>query len=235
MLAGACALILSASAPALTDIAVYPGQGLYASKDWGPSLTCTAAFVVESTDTSARGILTAGHCVLMGAQSVMLGGSSERLDVIGSIVDLSVSQDPATVDEWERDGAVIALPPRTPHTARVGGTWEVGDAVPAQELKGMHGASVCKLGVITGLTCGKVTHVSDEFVTVVDMDADEEHRISYRGDSGAPMFMFEGNTVRPVAVVSHGHRTGEDLDPRFVTGQLVAPLLDRWGLTLVPR
>lgn len=237
VLMGTCALILTASAPTLTDIAVYPGQGLFAPRSGGDSaLMCTSAFVVERNDTSERGILTAGHCLLAGARNVMLGGSQHVLGIESNLLDLSVSQEPSTLDEWERDGAMVTLPPLTPYTARVGGMWEVGNAITAQELRGLTGTSVCKLGVITGLTCGEVIKVTDEFVTVINMSSNEGHRIAYRGDSGAPMFIFDGrDRVRPVAMVSHGLRTDEDdLDPRIVTGQLVAPLLDRWDISLVP-
>lgn len=197
---------------------------------------CTAAFIVERNDTRARGVLTAGHCLLMGALDVMTKGSITRLGGGDNFLGLSVSQDPATKDEWERDGAMVTLPSGTPYTARVGGSWKVGDTVTARELIANPMTRVCKLGAVTGLTCGEIVKVTDEFVTVANMRADEDARISYRGDSGAPMFVFDGNAVRPVAVVSHGlNRGGGSLDPRFVTGQLIDPLLREWGLSLVPR
>lgn len=113
--------------------------------------------------------------------------------------------------------------------------WEVGDTITERELLTNPMMRVCKLGAVTGLTCGEIVKVTDEFVTVANMRADEDNRISYRGDSGAPMFVFDGNAVRPVAVVSHGLNRGGSLDPRFVTGQLIDPLLREWGLSLVPR
>lgn len=232
-IAAVCALT-SASSP--TDSTVYPGKGLFATKNGDLNQTCTVAFVVEHNATHARGVLTAGHCLLMGAFNVVVKGFPTRLGNGNDYLDLSVSQDPATKDEWERDGAMVALPDGTPYSARVGGRWEVGDTITAQELRAQPAPRVCKLGAVTGLTCGKVVKVTDEFVTVVDMRADEDHRIAYRGDSGAPMFVFDGNAVRPVAVVSHGRNLSNDNpDPRFVTGQLIAPLLEEWELSLVPR
>lgn len=50
------------------------------------------------------------------------------------------------------------------------------------------------------------------------------------------MFLMDGfSTVRPLAVVSHGeHTRGQNaLDPDVVFGQLIAPTLQRWGLTLL--
>lgn len=234
-MAAVCALTVPPSSSPATDNVVYPGQGLFATKNGELAQVCTAAFIVERNDTRARGVLTAGHCLLMGALDVMAKGPSTRLGDGDNFLGLLVSQDPATKDEWDRDGAMVALPPGASYSARVGGMWEVGDTITERELLTNPMMRVCKLGAVTGLTCGEIVKVTDEFVTVANMRADEDNRISYRGDSGAPMFVFDGNAVRPVAVVSHGLNRGGSLDPRFVTGQLIDPLLREWGLSLVPR
>lgn len=234
-MAAVCALTVPSSSSPATDNVVYPGQGLFAPQNGELAQACTAAFIVERNDTHARGVLTAGHCLMMGALNVMAKGPATQLGDGDNFLGLSVSQDSATKDEWERDGAMVALPSEASYSARVGGMWEVGDTITERELLANPMMRVCKLGAVTGLTCGEIVKVTDEFVTVANMRADEDNRISYRGDSGAPMFVFDGDTVRPVAVVSHGLNRGGSLDPRFVTGQLIDPLLREWGLSLVPR
>ena len=220
------------SAPTRTlPVEVYPGQALFARGGDGPS--CTLAFLVHDSVTLERVVLTAGHCAYMGNLGVRLRTGYHGLTTMTGKWELSVSRDRSSRDEWERDGAVLSLGAYDPATSMVGGDLRVGDAVTEEELRGTD-ARVYKLGAVTGFTCGTVTRVKDGFVTVADWDADEDHRISYRGDSGAPMFMFsDDGTVRPVALISHGRSHNGDLDPRIVVGQLVAPLLEQWRMSLV--
>lgn len=85
------------------------------------------------------------------------------------------------------------------------------------------GTPFCKLGAITGETCGAITNIDGEVV--------EASVYALNGDSGSAGFVKnEDGSVSAVGILM-GSLTGDDNTTFFV---LVQPLLDRWGLRILP-
>ncbi|MGB9306767.1 MAG: S1 family peptidase [Mycobacterium sp.] len=170
---------------------------------------CTAGFAAQGDDGSYY-LFTSGHCnhpegsPWTYAQGVPLGritASEEQADRL--------------------DVAIIRLDP--------------GVGVPASDVSGMPvrdvldvnqiqvGTPLCKLGAITGETCGTVTSTDGELL-VASVPAKP-------GDSGSAGYVKNADgTVSAVGVLSGS--LNDDLKTTVYV--LVQPLLGRWGLRLLP-
>jgi hypothetical protein len=117
--------------------------------------------------------------------------------------------------------AIIRLDPGTP--APIGGVGgnQVRDVLSAgQREKGM---PFCKIGAITGETCGAITDI--------DGDVVEASVFSLEGDSGSPGFVKNSDgTVSAVGILTSSPE-GDDNTTYFI---LVHPLLSQWGLRILP-
>lgn len=171
---------------------------------------CTAGFAARGNDGGYY-LLTSGHCddhdgsAWTDSQDVPLG-------------HITLSEE----DGWEKDAAVIRLDPDVGvPTGAIGGTYTVRDVLSADQIE--VGMSFCKIGAITGETCGEVTDVDEDLV--------EASVYSLQGDSGSPGFVKNPDgTVSAVGILM-ASPDGDDYTTYFT---LVEPLLDKWGLSILP-
>jgi hypothetical protein len=191
--------------PAHADPGLTPGIKLEAEKN-----SCTAGFAVQGDDGSYY-LMTSGHCDPHD-DSVWSYGNHVPL---GRITASENEGD-------ERDAAIIQLsrsvgPPR----GDVGGRYFVRDVLSATQVQ--PGMPFCKIGAVTGETCGVVKDVAGDVV--------EASVFSLNGDSGSPGFVKNPDgTVSAVGLLM----SSPDGDDNTAYFALVNPLLGRWGLRVLP-
>ncbi|MEE6136772.1 S1 family peptidase [Mycobacterium sp. 050128] len=173
------------------------------------SSRCTAGFAAQGNDGSYY-LLTSGHCDAHDG-SVWTYGPSIPLGAI-------------TVSEKEgdkRDAAIIRLNPAVGvPTGGVGGL-TIRDVLSSNELK--VGTPFCKLGAVTGETCGTITAINGDVV--------EAGVYSLGGDSGSPGYVKnDDGTVSAVGILMSSPE-GDDNTTYFT---LVQPLLGKWGIRILP-
>jgi hypothetical protein len=174
-------------------------------QDW----KCSAGFAAQGNDGSYY-LFTSGHCNHPeDANWTYAEGAA-----LGKIT--------ASEEEGDRkDAAIIRL------DAGVGAP--AGDVAgrPVRYLAGASeigvGMPFCKLGAITGETCGAITSVDND-VVIASVHAKP-------GDSGSAGYVKNPDgTVSAVGILS-GTLNDDENTTVYV---LVQPLLDRWGLRLLP-
>jgi hypothetical protein len=170
---------------------------------------CTAGFAAQGGDGGYY-LLTSGHCDSHDG-SVWTYGDNTPLGTI-------------TVSEKEgdkRDAALLRLNPAVgAPTGGVGGL-TVRDVLGSNQLK--LGAPYCKLGAVTGETCGTITQI--------DGDVVEASVYSLNGDSGSPGYVKnDDGTVSAVGILM----SSPDGDDNTTYFTLVQPLLGKWGIRILP-
>jgi hypothetical protein len=172
--------------------------------------TCTAGFAAQGDDGSYY-LMTSGHCDAHDGSAWTYGDNVP----LGRI----------TASEHEgdtRDAAIIRLDPSVgAPMGHVGGTYLVRDVLSANQIQ--VGMPFCKIGAVTGETCGAVKAVEGDVV--------EASVYSLNGDSGSPGFVKNPDgTVSAVGLLMSSP-DGDDYTTYFA---LVNPLLGRWGLRVLP-
>jgi hypothetical protein len=198
-------LLFADTAPAAAN----PGTPMPGMRVVDENMSCTASFAAHGDDGSYY-FLTSGHCDAHNGSGWTYGQNVP----LGTI---TVSEN----DGANRDAAIIRLDPSIgAPTGDVGGR-PVHGVYGSDEMK--VGMPFCKLGAVTGETCGVVTKVNDGMV--------EASVFSLNGDSGSPGFVKNlDGTVGAVGILT-GSPDGDDNTSYFI---LVSPLLEKWGLRLVP-
>ena len=199
-------LLFANTAPAAAN----PGTPMPGMRVVDENMSCTASFAARGDDGSYY-FLTSGHCDAHNGAGWTYGPNIP----LGTI----------TASENEggnRDAAIIRLDPSIGMpTGDIGGR-PVHGVYSSDEIK--VGVPLCKLGAVTGETCGAVTSVHDDGVI-------EASVFSLNGDSGSPGFVKNlDGTVGAVGTLM-GSPDGNDNISYFVP---VSPLLDKWGLRLLP-
>ena len=202
------AVVVAATAlanPVLADPGLTPGV-----KVEDENSACTAGFAAQGNDGSYY-LMTSGHCDAHDGSVWTYGDNVE----LGRI----------TASEHEgdtRDAAIIRLEPRVgAPRGDVGGRYFVRDVLSATQIR--VGMPFCKIGAVTGETCGVVKDVADDVV--------EASVFSLDGDSGSPGFVKNPDgTVSAVGLLMSSPE-GDDNTTYFA---LVNPLLGRWGLRILP-
>jgi hypothetical protein len=170
---------------------------------------CTAGFAAQGNDGSYY-LLTSGHCDVHDG-SVWTYGESTPLGTI-------------TASEKEgdkRDAAIIRLVPAVGAPSGGVGGRPVRDVLSRPEIK--MGMPFCKLGAVTGETCGTITEV--------DGDVVEASVFSLNGDSGSPGYVKnDDGTVSAVGILM----SSPDGDDNTTYFTLVHPLLGKWGIRVLP-
>ena len=170
---------------------------------------CTAGFAAQSDDGNYY-LLTSGHCDAHDGSAWTYGQDVP----LGKI----------TVSEYEgdqKDAAIIRLDPGVgAPTGDVGG-YLVRDVLSLGQLH--IGMAFCKLGAVTGETCGVLKGIEGDVV--------EASVYSRDGDSGSAGFVKNADgTVSAVGILMSSPE-GDDHTSYFA---LVHPLLGKWGLRILP-
>ncbi len=184
-----------------------PAPGVTVNDEGGK---CTAGFAAQDDDGNYY-LLTSGHCDAHDGSEWTYGENVP----LGRIT--------ASENEGDQnDDAIIRLDPGVGAPAGdVGGTYPVRDVLrPWQITVGM---PFCKLGATTGETCGAIKGIDGQVV--------ETSVYSLNGDSGSPGFVKNADgTVSAVGILMSSPR-GDDYTTYFM---LVQPILDKWGLRILP-
>lgn len=121
----------------------------------------------------------------------------------------------------DEDAAAIRLDPGVGvPNGSVGGRYPVRDVLPAKQIN--PGMTVCKIGAMTGQTCGEVTEANGNVI--------DTRVISTTGDSGSPGFVINRDGTASAVGILMG---GPEDDETTTTFVLVEPLLRQWGLRIV--
>ncbi|ORV92755.1 trypsin [Mycobacterium interjectum] len=202
------AVVIAATAlahPVLADPGVAPGM-----KVEDENSSCTAGFAAQGNDGSYY-LMTSGHC-------------DRHDDSVWSYRgDVPLGRITASEQEGDtRDAAIIRLDPSVgAPDGHVGGKYLVRDVLSATEIH--VGMPFCKIGAVTGETCGTVKDVQNDVV--------EASVYSLNGDSGSPGFVKNPDgTVSAVGLLMSSP-DGDDYTTYFA---LVDPLRGRWGLRVLP-
>jgi hypothetical protein len=171
---------------------------------------CTAAFAAQGNDGSYY-LLTSGTCDPHDG-SVWTYGEDLPLGMITASEKVGDT----------KDAAIIRVDPSV--GAPVG---DVGDRYPVRDVLSLPqiqvGMPFCKLGAVTGETCGTVKGKNGDVI--------EASVYSLNGDSGSPGFVKNADgTVSAVGILMSSP-DGDDYTTYFT---LVYPLLGMWGLHIVP-
>jgi hypothetical protein len=171
---------------------------------------CTAGFAAQGADGSYY-LMTSGHCDTHDGGEWTYGNDAP----LGKI---SASEH----DGDKRDAAIIRLEPSVgAPTGDVGGRYQVREVLSRTQIR--PGLPFCKIGAVTGETCGVVKGI--------DGDVVEASVFSLDGDSGSPGFVMNPDgTVSAVGLLMSSP-DGDDYTTYFM---LINPLLDRWGLRVLP-
>ncbi|OBG99822.1 MULTISPECIES: S1 family peptidase [unclassified Mycobacterium] len=205
-LVGAAVIAATAVAnPVLADPGVAPGI-----KVEDENSSCTAGFAAQGDDGSYY-LMTSGHCDQHDGSTWTHGGEAPLGRITASEHDGDT-----------RDAAIIRLDPSVgAPTGHVGGKYVVRDVLSATQIQ--VGMPFCKIGAVTGETCGAVKDVANDVV--------EASVYSLNGDSGSPGFVKNPDgTVSAVGLLMSSP-DGDDYTTYFA---LVNPLLGRWGLHVLP-
>ncbi|MGD1169780.1 trypsin [Mycobacterium seoulense] len=191
--------------PVWADPGVMPGM-----KVEDENSSCTAGFAAQGNDGSYY-LMTSGHCDAHDGSLWTYGN------------DTPLGRISASEQEGDaRDAAIIHLDPGVgAPVGDVGGRYVVRDVLNADQIR--EGMPFCKIGAVTGETCGFVKRVEGGIVTA--------SVFSLNGDSGSPGFVKNADgTVSAVGLLMSSPE-GDDNITDFV---LVDPLLGRWGLRVLP-
>lgn len=172
--------------------------------------TCTAGFAAQGSDGGYY-FLTSGHCDGRDGSVWTYDGGAPLGPITASEVEGDV-----------KDAAIIRLDPGAGQP-----TGDVGERYPVRDVLGLDqirvGMPFCKIGAITGETCGQITSTEGGVV--------EASVFSLEGDSGSPGFVKnQDGTVSAVGLLTSSPED-DDYTSYFTP---VAPVLAEWGLHIVP-
>jgi hypothetical protein len=172
---------------------------------------CTAGFAAQGNDGNYY-LLTSGHCDAHDGSDWTYGSDDTLLGTISA----------SEVNGDKRDAAIIRLDPAAgAPNGDVAGRYQVRDVLGASQLS--VGMPFCKVGAVTGETCGEVKGIEGDVV--------EANVYSLEGDSGSPGFVKNPDgTVSAVGILMSSP-DGDDYTTYFT---LVQPLLGQWGLRILP-
>jgi hypothetical protein len=189
---------------ARADDAVMPGMGVEAK-----SMRCTAGFAAQGDDGSYY-LMTSGHCDRRDGTPWTYGDNVP----LGKI---SASE----LEGAKRDAAIIRLDPSVgAPLGHIGGQYSVRDVLSLSQVE--VGMPFCKIGAVTGETCGEVESTVGGVV--------KTSVFSLTGDSGSPGFIKNQDGTASAVGLLTSSPDGDDNTTYFMP---VDPLLGKWGLTIL--
>jgi hypothetical protein len=192
---------------------------------------CTSGYGVVIRGVSR--LLTAGHCYTVGTavdNARWIGGNS----ISGSGAFMGTAIESGWTSEL--DSEVISAagsdliwtgPIGNPQRATVSGvgTWAVGDQVCTS---GAYGGEICGLTVQRVNYCMVLNNFPDGVRNVCHITQVHGSRETVGGDSGGPVFRFNGSALEAVGTVSGASASGNGVS--WFTG--IYAILGQWGATL---
>jgi hypothetical protein len=170
---------------------------------------CTAGFAAQGNDGHYY-LLTSGHCDAHNGSAWTYGQDVP----LGKITASEQESD-------KKDAAIIRLDPSVGAPVGDVGGRTVRDVLSRPQIK--VGMPFCKIGAVTGETCGAITDIDGGVV--------EASVFSLNGDSGSPGFVQnDDGTVSAVGIL----KSSPDGDDNTTYFTLVQPLLGKWGLRVLP-
>jgi V8-like Glu-specific endopeptidase len=188
------------------------GYGVYTGSTYSGA-PCTLAFAVTYGASNTKGILTAGHCTLPKGipyadhwatfPSAITKQTANQYDyaiyeTTGLNSDYQVYYDNANnrIPEFPTSGWL--------HVTNYISGWNQ-----------FNGQTMCKSGIVTGLTCGTI--IDDSYpwragYWFIKVSHTKQYDISNPGDSGAPWFMYPGSSIDITAAGIHGGGEGTGYD-----------------------
>ncbi len=168
---------------------------------------CTTGFAAQGNDGSYY-LFTSGHCN---------HGAPFTYDENVPLGNITASEEVGDL----RDAAIIRLDPGVGAPVGDVGGQPVRGVLSASQIKA--GMPFCKVGAITGETCGAIKSIDGEVI--------EAGIFAQPGDSGGPGYVKNADgTVTAVGIVMSTSLAGDPNTTYFV---LVQPLLGRWGVRIV--
>jgi hypothetical protein len=201
------AMVMAAVAFAGTALAAAPPTpGIVVTDE---NFRCTAGFAARGNDGSYY-LFTSGHCDHHDGSQWNDGDGVP----LGKIT--------ASEEEGDlKDAAIIRLDPGVGRPLGDVGGRRVRDVWGPPQIK--VGTPFCKLGAVTGETCGAVKNIEGEVV--------EASVYALPGDSGSAGFVDNGDGTVSAVGILEGSLNGDDNTTYYV---LLQPLLGRWGLRILP-
>ncbi|SIH35394.1 endopeptidase [Mycobacteroides abscessus subsp. abscessus] len=200
---------LAHSSPALPpEQDLHPGAALIIAGT--ENSLCTAGFVARNSK-GAPVMFTAGHCDTGGEvslNSLKAGGTVPVAEFVATEYGGSRGEQP-DVAVMKLSGSVALNP-------------AIADQIPVTGYLSdvYNGMMLCKVGISTGRSCGRVTSST---ASKVKFDAEVAP-----GDSGGPVYaMKDDGTAAAVGITIR--TAGDDGKP---VAELIGPWLDRWGLSI---
>jgi phage baseplate assembly protein gpV len=177
---------------------------------------CTSAFTAQGDDGNYY-LMTSGHCDAHDGSVWTYGDDQAPL---GKIAKGEYQENPNTGTQT-KDAALIKLEPGVGVPSDdIAGKYPVRDALSLAQLK--VGTQMCKVGAVTGETCGPITNIEGDYVVEAQLHCTG-------GDSGSPGFVKNPDgTASAVGIL-----TSSSDDENTTYFILVAPLLAKWDLRLL--
>jgi hypothetical protein len=177
---------------------------------------CTSAFTAQGNDGNYY-LMTSAHCDAHDGSVWTYGDNQAPL---GKIAKGEYEENPDTGTQT-KDAALIKLEPGVGVPSDdIAGKYPVLDALTLAQLK--VGTQMCKVGAVTGETCGPITNIEGNYVVEADLHC-------MGGDSGSPGFVKNPDgTASAVGILTSA--LGDDHTTYFI---IVAPLLAKWDLRLL--
>jgi hypothetical protein len=173
------------------------------------STKCTAGFAAQGADGSYY-LMISGHCDRHDGSPWTYGDNVPLGKIAAS-----------ELEGEKRDAAIILLDPSVgAPLGHVGGQYSIRDVLSLSQVE--VGMPFCKIGAVTGETCGEVESTVGGVV--------KTSVFSLTGDSGSPGFVKNPDgTVSAVGLLTSSP-DGDDNTTYFVA---VDPLLGKWGLRIL--
>lgn len=191
-----------------SPLAVSPGDTVWNGDAEG---WCTLGFTFQGKDGAPRGLF-AGHCGEQGRQIMDRHGRA-----------LGVVEESIVKDGWfQQDTAVIAFQPGVEVSGMIPAVGTPAGILTLDAVERMNPV-LCKLGRVSGLTCGEIVEVPRtpwNMVTFIGHSRD--------GDSGSPVWAYGDDGEILIVGTLHGDLEGDSSGISFVDP--AAEYLDMWSI-----
>lgn len=209
---GPLMVIALVCAPARAD-----GPVLAGIKIEDESSSCTSAFAAHGNDGQYY-LMTSGHCDAHDGSTWTYGPDNAPLGKV-STQEYEVNDETGT---QRKDAALIRLDPSVGvPSGDIEGKYPVHNTLSFSQIKA--GTPICKVGAVTGETCGTITATEGDYVVQTSV-------YSLPGDSGSPGFVKNPDGSATAVGILTSSDEGDDHTTYFI---LVQPLLAKWGLQIL--